>query len=156
MSLNATAAGDTLRMEGNVYLLRPFGFFTEDYGSLPLIQFNGGGTMTGTFDTFVSLLDDSRGFTQSTFAVTTASANTLALNTWYLEQTATGATFHYKVAGTVPEPGTFALSLVGILVARSFRRRQGTADLPVEPGGAVRMVKVRVRRAGTPVDPVSY
>ena len=132
MSLNATAAGDTLALDtplsnDTAYLLRPFGFFTEDYGSLPLIQFNGGGSMTGTFDTFVGLADDGKGFSLSTFSVTTATANTLALNTWYLEQTATGVFFHYKVAGIVPEPDTFALlafSALGLRTARLLRERR--------------------------------
>jgi hypothetical protein len=132
MSLDASAPGDTLMMDtlgasDTIYLLRPFGFFTEDYGSLPLIQFAGGGSLVGTFDTFIGLVDDGRGFAMSTFAVTSATANTLALNTWYLEQTGSGVYFHYKVAGTVPEPDTFALlalSALGLRTARVLRDRR--------------------------------
>jgi hypothetical protein len=131
MRLDASAAGDTLMMDTSLladtaYLLRPFGFFTEDYGSLPLIQFNGGGSMTGTFDTFIGLVDDGRGFSQFTGAFTNASS--LPLNTWYLEQTASGATFHYKVAGFVPEPGTFGLLAAGAFGLRAMRRLRKLRD----------------------------
>jgi hypothetical protein len=124
LALDASAAGDVLSTGGTAYLLRPFGFFTEDYGSLPLVQFNGGGSLIGTFDTFIGLGDDGRGFSQFTGVFTSASA--LPLNTWFLEQTASGVNFHYKVAGFVPEPDTFALlamSALGLRTARTLRDR---------------------------------
>ena len=124
-TLDLASNADILEFDDDtVYLLRPFGFNTEDYASLPLVTTTGGSTITGTFDSFLGLANDGRGFSMSTFAVTTATANTLAANTWYLEQTGSAITFHYKVAGTVPEPDTFALlalSAIGLRTARSLR-----------------------------------
>ena len=47
------------------------------------------------------------------------------MNTWFLEQnTGTGEiNFHYKVEGTVPEPGTLGMLALGVLFIRSVRRR---------------------------------
>ena len=120
-TLNLASNADVLELnDDTAYLLRPFGFFTEDYGSLPLVSTTGGGTITGTFDTFLGITDDGRGWSQYTGAFTSASA--LPTNTWYLEQTASAITFHYKVAGTVPEPGTCALLAMGALGLRVFRK----------------------------------
>jgi hypothetical protein len=123
-TLNLASTTDVLEWNDDTsYLLRPFGFFTEDYGSLPLVATTGGGTITGTFDTFLGLSNDGRGFSQFTGVFSSASA--LPTNTWYLEQTASAITFHYKVAGTVPEPGTFGLAAIGAYLLRTVRRRRG-------------------------------
>jgi hypothetical protein len=123
-TLNLASTTDVLEWNDDTsYLLRPFGFFTEDYGSLPLVATTGGGTITGTFDTFLGLANDGRGFSQFTGVFSSASA--LPTNTWYLEQTASAITFHYKVAGTVPEPGTFGLAAIGAYLLRTVRRRRG-------------------------------
>ena len=117
------------------------------YGLHETAVFELQGSITGTFDTFFGLVDDGRGFSMSTFAVTTATASTLAVNTWYLEQTASGITFHYKVAGSVPEPGTFSLSLLGVWIARSLRRRSTSSTRDENlPGATVEMIRVRQRR----------
>ena len=127
-TLALSSTSDVLEFDDDtVYLMRPFGFNTEDYGSLPLVTTTGGGSITGTFDTFLGLSNDGRGFSMSSFAVTTATASTLAANTWYLEQTGSAITFHYKVAGVVPEPDTFALlalSAIGLRTARTLRERR--------------------------------
>jgi hypothetical protein len=120
-TLALTSNSDILEFnDDTVYLLRPFGFSTEDYASLPLITVSGSGTITGTFDTFLGLTDDGRGFSQFTGTFTSASA--LPVNTWYLQQTASGITFHYKVGGFVPEPGTFGLMMVGAFGLRAMGR----------------------------------
>ena len=105
--------------DSTVYQLRPFGFFTEDYGTIPLVTAT---SITGTFDTFLGLANDGRGWSQFTGAFTTASA--LDVNTWYLQQTGTQALFHYKVAGFVPEPGSFGLMLLGGFLLRRVRSGQ--------------------------------
>jgi hypothetical protein len=119
-SLNLGGSADTLLWDDNsVYYLRPFGFFSEDYGSVPLVS---AASITGSLETFVPLTDDGRGFSQFTGVFTSASA--LDVNTWYLEQTGTQLLFHYKVAGFVPEPGTFGLMVLGAGALRYTRRRR--------------------------------
>ena len=121
-NLNLASNADILEFnDDNVYLLRPFGFSTEDYGSLPLVTTTGGSTITGSFDNFLGLGDDGRGFTQYTGAFTSAAL--LPVNSWYLEQTGSAITFHYKVQGTVPEPGTLGLAALGTYMLRLARRR---------------------------------
>ena len=122
-TLNLASASDVLEFnDSTAYLLRPFGFATEDYGSLPLVTTTGGGTIIGTFDTFIGLGNDSRPFTQYTGIFSSASA--LPSNSWYLEQTGSAITFHYKVQGTVPEPGTLGLGALGAYVLRLVKRRR--------------------------------
>ena len=125
-TLNLASTADILEFnDDTAYLLRPFGFSTEDYGSLPLVTTGAGASIVGTFDTFIGLNTDSRGWSQFTGIFTTASA--LDANTWYLEQTGSAITFHYKVAGTVPEPGTLGLASLGIYLLRLARRRTAAA-----------------------------
>jgi hypothetical protein len=122
-TLNLASNADILEFnDDTAYLLRPFGFFTEDYASLPLVTTTGGGTITGTFDTFLGLSDDGRGWSQYTGVFTSASA--LPVNTWYLQQTSSAITFHYKITGFVPEPGTFGLMAIGAFGLRLMRRSQ--------------------------------
>ena len=92
---------------------------------LPLVTTGAGASITGTFDTFLGLTSDSRGWSQFTGVFSTASA--LPSNTWYLEQTASAITFHYKIAGSVPEPGTLGLASLGIYLLRLARRRTAAA-----------------------------
>lgn len=117
--LDLTAGGDTLVMGGSVYLLRPFGFYTEDYGTIPLVSV--GGTMTGSFDSFIAPAYDGKGWSQALTPVTNPAD--LEVNTWYLEQNASGVFFHFKVQGAVPEPSTLGLLLVGGLFIRRIRRK---------------------------------
>ena len=138
-SLDVSSAGDVYKLISTVYLLRPFGFFTEDYGSIPLVAAN---AITGTFDTLLGFADDGRGYTQLATQVGGAVVNPATLNLDEgMFQYATGVVnplgftagtydilyFHYRVAGTVPEPGSFALiaaGLLGMRVARNLRRMQ--------------------------------
>lgn len=116
---NASAADDTLIMGGSAYLLRPFGFYTEDYGTIPLVSVTG--TMTGEFDTFIAPASDGKGWDVSAFPVSNAAD--LDPNTWYLEQNAAGVFFHYKVQGAVPEPSSLGLLVLGGLFLRRLRRK---------------------------------
>jgi hypothetical protein len=116
-NLNLAAADDTLIMGGTPYLLRPFGFFTEDYGTIPLVSV--AGTMSGTFETFVAPINDSKGWMAYTGVFTSAAS--LPMNSWYLEQTASGAFFHYRVQGAVPEPGSFGLLALGGVILRRWQ-----------------------------------
>ena len=142
-NLNLASTSDVLEFNnGTVYLLRPFGFATEDYGSLPLVTTTAGGTISGTFDTFLGLGDDGRPFTQHTGVFTSAAA--LPSNTWYLEQIGSAITFHYKVQGTVPEPNTLGLTALGAYLLRVARR----ARAELHPA---RLVKRRRKRCGSRV-----
>jgi autotransporter-associated beta strand protein len=125
--------------DSTVYLLRPFGFFTEDYGSIPLLA---AASITGTFTSFNGLTDDGKGFTQLADVVggPLIDPATLNLNEGVLQYAygvvdplgfAAGTYdllyFHYKVAGSVPEPDTFALlalSVLGLRTARTLRQRR--------------------------------
>ena len=58
-----------------------------------------------------------------TVGVSSAAA-TLSTNEYYLEYDSAGAiTLHYKVEGTVPEPGTLGLLLAGVVFVRTLRKR---------------------------------
>jgi autotransporter-associated beta strand protein len=128
-SLALAGVGDVLEMELNPYLLRPFssqGPLAEEYGSLPLVTWTGAWDGS-TFDLVSGITDDGRGFTLSTFAVSSGSA--LDVNTYFLEYDGANQTlwFHYKVNGYVPEPDTFALlalSVLGLRTARTLRQRR--------------------------------
>lgn len=112
------ADDDALIMGGSAYLLRPFGFYTEDYGTIPLVSVTG--TLTGGFDSFLAPASDGKGWDESAFSVSNPAD--LDVNTWYLEQTASGVFFHYKVQGAVPEPSTLGLLLAGGLFLRRIRK----------------------------------
>ena len=109
---------DTLIFAANPYLLRPNIGLAEEYGSLPLVE----GTITGSFDTLDGVVQDIIGWSEYTGAFTDAAS--LPVNTYYLEQTGSEITFHYKVEGTVPEPGTVGLLGLGILLIRRIRSLQ--------------------------------
>ena len=129
-TLDLSAAGDTLRGVDSPYLLRPFGFFQEDAGTMQLIS---AVAITGTFDTYVSPIDDSRGFSSAGAPLIGGSLinplTDIPVNTWQLQYTATGVYFHYRVAGFVPEPSTFGLLALGAAALRTLRRRQTTAGM---------------------------
>jgi autotransporter-associated beta strand protein len=123
-NLDLNLGGDILEVEINPYFLRPFspslGPAVNEYGSLPLVVASG--QIFGTFDTFGAVQNDGLGFTQFTGAFTSASA--LPVNTWYVQYTSNTLFFHYRVAGYVPEPGTFSLMAAGVVSLRYLRRRK--------------------------------
>ncbi|MFP6906209.1 MAG: PEP-CTERM sorting domain-containing protein, partial [Verrucomicrobiota bacterium] len=100
-------------------LLRPIGGSAIDYGSIPLVTATGGIT-GGSFDTFAAPMADGRPFYASPFAVSDP-AN-LKPNTFFIETTGDTVWFHYKVTGTIPEPGTGMLLGLGVLMARGLHR----------------------------------
>jgi hypothetical protein len=100
-------------------LLRPIGGSAIDYGSIPLVTATGGIT-GGSFNSFAAPMADARPFYASPFAVSDP-AN-LKPNTFYIETTGNTVWFHYKVTGTVPEPGTGMLLGLGVLMARGLHR----------------------------------
>jgi autotransporter-associated beta strand protein len=140
-TLDLSLAGDTLDWnDSTVYLLRPFGFFTEDYGSIPLVAAS---SITGTFNTFNGLTADSRGFTTlaSIIGGLPIDPSTLGTNEGLLQYAdnvvnpagfAPGTYdiiyFHYKVAGFVPEPDTFAFLALGVIGLRTARRMKALRD----------------------------
>ncbi|MFP6906830.1 MAG: PEP-CTERM sorting domain-containing protein, partial [Verrucomicrobiota bacterium] len=100
-------------------LLRPIGGSAIDYGSIPLVTATGGIT-GGSFNSFAAPMADARPFYASPFAVSDP-AN-LKPNTFYIETTGDTVWFHYKVTGTVPEPGTGLLFGLGVLMVRGLHR----------------------------------
>ena len=84
------------------------------------------GDLTGTFNTFVSPLDDVFiGFTEFTGSFSGDAAD-LPADTWFLEydETLDVVNFHYKVSGSVPEPGTVGMLALGILFLRASHDRK--------------------------------
>ena len=123
-TLDLSGGADTLAMNINPYQLRPVSnpTFPDEYGSIPLVN---AGTMTGTFENLPTILQDTIGWSEFTGAFTSASA--LPVNTWFLEQTtgaSGGVVFHYKVEGSVPEPGTIGLLAFGLAFIRTARERR--------------------------------
>jgi hypothetical protein len=142
LDLGLTDNNDSLEVEINPYLLRPFSASGSgiESGSLPLVIVNDAtGELIGTFTNFGTVLSDSRPFSQYTGVFSSAAA--LDNDTWFLEYVqnfndGTGSVtgqgpgvydlifFHYKVTGYVPEPGTFGLLAAGAGGLRLFRRLQ--------------------------------
>ena len=123
-TLDLSASGDTLNAIGSPYSLRPNIGTAVDYGSIPLITAD---TLIGTFDSFTGITQDNIGWSEYTgaFALGTDTGADLPVNTWFLEQnTTTGEIiFHYKVEGSVPEPGTVGFLAVGLVFLRTLRQR---------------------------------
>lgn len=126
--LDLSAAGDTLEVQVNPALLRPTDASFE-YGSVPLVV---AGQITSVFDTFGTVTDDGKGFTQFTGGFTSAAA--LPNNTWYLQYADTNNDtlsdtifFHFRLTGGVgvPEPSTLPLLAVGAYALRLLRRSKG-------------------------------
>ena len=129
------AGADTLKFGINPYFLRPTSpnsVFTGDWGTLILAYAD---TITGTFDNITGIGDDMIGWTGSVGNVPTNPAN-MALNTYYIEYRASGVSltgegiqsgaailFHYKVSGSVPEPASAGLFVLGGLFLRALARR---------------------------------
>jgi len=123
-ALDLSAAGDALNLQLNPYLLRPNIGTAIESGEIPLVT---AASITSTFDTGPTFLQDNIGWSEYTGAwVVGASdaATTLGKNEYFLEYDSAGAiTLFYKVEGTVPEPGTLGLLLLGVIGLRSMRLR---------------------------------
>ena len=133
-SLNLGAADDTLNFGINPYFLRPSSpgsVYTGDWGTLVLVRAD---SITGSFDQISGIGSDVIGWSEYTGSFT--SAADLPLNTWYVQTLASGyddgvgvaatsgvVLFHYKVAGSVPEPASAGLLVAGAIVLRALRRR---------------------------------
>jgi hypothetical protein len=124
--LDLSAAGDTLSMDIHPYLLRPNIGLAIDSGEIPLVTATGG--ITDVFDFGPTFQQDNIGWEEYTGAWTVGSssaAETLQKNQYYLEYDPSGAiTLHYKVEGTVPEPGTLGLLALGVAFMRTARQRR--------------------------------
>jgi fibronectin-binding autotransporter adhesin len=126
------AAADALNIAINPYLLRPNTYssiFTGDWGTLRLVMAD---AITGTFDSINGIGTDFIGFAADPGSGGTDSfinPATLAMNTYYIEYRTSGVLsgaavlFHYKVAGSVPEPGSAGLLVAGASLIRLLRRR---------------------------------
>ena len=123
--LSLAGGNDTLSMQVNPYLLRPNIGTAIEYGSLPLVVVNG--ELTGAFDNGPTFLQDNIGWEQYTGSFTDAAV--LPTNTYFLEyDTADDIVYlHYKVEGTVPEPGTAGLLMFGLLFVRGMLPREDDA-----------------------------
>ncbi len=126
------AGTDELKININPYLLRPTSFssvYTGDWGTLRLVIAD---SITGEFDTITGIGPDYIGFSAdpgSGGTDTFINPGTLAMNTYYIEYRTSGVLsgaavlFHYKVAGSVPEPGSAGLIIAGASLIRLLRRR---------------------------------
>jgi len=126
-TLDLSGASDVLNFAANPYLLRPNIGLAQDFGSLPLVVAPDGGTLaiTGSYETLTDgVLNDLIGWSEYTGAFTAAAD--LPVNTYYFEQSADSIFFHYKVEGSVPEPGTMGLLVLGLCVVQYVRRIKST------------------------------
>ncbi len=133
-----TLNGGTLNIGLNPYFLRPSSpnsVVNGDWGTLILVY---AGDITGAFaasggkTTIPGISSDAIGWTQLVDGSITNPA-TMPLNTWAIEyRDGTGGftqaggdviLLHYKVAGSVPEPGTAGLMIAGGMLLRVLRRR---------------------------------
>ena len=136
-SLNLSSGGDTLNFEVNPYFLRPSSadsVVTGDWGTLRLILAD---NVTGIFSTITGIGNDAIGWHELGSQVgdpTFTTAANLPMNTWHIEYVGSGYSeagiqaggavlFHYKVAGSVPEPASAGLLIAGALLLRMLRRR---------------------------------
>ena len=136
-SLNLSAGGDTLNFEVNPSFLRPSSpnsVVTGDWGTLRLILAD---NVAGIFNTITGIGNDAIGWHELGSQVgdpTFTTAASLPLNTWHIEYVGSGYSeagiqaggavlFHYKVAGSVPEPASAGLLIAGGLLLRALRRR---------------------------------
>ena len=123
-ALDLSVAGDELAMQINPYLLRPNIGTAVESGEIPLVT---AASITDEFDIGPTFLQDNIGWSEYTGAWTVGvsdAATTLGINEYFLEYDSAGSiTLFYKVEGTVPEPGTLGLLLLGVIGIRTARQR---------------------------------
>jgi fibronectin-binding autotransporter adhesin len=130
---------DTLNFSVNPYFLRPNtpdSVYTGDWGSLILVRATG---FTGVFDSITGIGNDSIGWRAFTPGqngdLAFTGAIDLPMNTYYIEYATNSPDgagvlagpailFHYKVAGSVPEPSSVGLMIGGAFLLRQLRRRR--------------------------------
>ena len=125
-NLDLASASDALQLNLNPYLLRPSSpnsVSSGDWGTLILAEAT---VITGTFSDHLGILADNIGWTSLGVGSTLTDPAALPLNSYYIEYRTSGATdqilFHYRVAGSVPEPGSAGLLALGLLMLRRIRR----------------------------------
>ena len=129
---------DSLNFSVNPYFLRPTtpdSIATGDWGSLILVRAD---SIADSFDTITGIGNDSIGWRAFTPGLNGdpafTSAGDLPLNTYYIEYATNSPDslgvlggpailFHYKVAGSVPEPESVGLMIAGALLLRHLRFR---------------------------------
>ena len=136
-TLDLSSSDDTLVFGVNPYFLRPTSpgsVYTGDWGTLRLVTAD---FVNGEFDT-VTVGTDAIGWRLFTPGQNGdpafVSAGDLPLNTYYVENIGSGYSgsgiqaggvvlFHYKVAGSVPEPASAGLLVAGALLLRALNRK---------------------------------
>ena len=151
----ALTATDALNISINPYLLRPNTYssiFTGDWGTLRLVMAD---AITGTFDSINGIGTDAIGFAADPGSGSTDTffdPASLAMNTYYIEYRTSGVLsgaavlFHYKVAGSVPEPGSAGLLIAGAALIRMLRRRSDSDGSDVFQRGR-KMIRRRRSRS---------
>ena len=155
------SGADSLNFNINPYLLRPTSvnsLLTGDWGTLILVHAE---TITDYFDSITGIGSDQIGWTQlPTEYDSGRTAASLQLNEWVLEyRTGFGygplaggdaLLLHYRVAGSVPEPGSAGLLLGGVVLLRAMRGVAGRARFvrgPVREGDGTPRRRRSSRRA---------
>jgi hypothetical protein len=126
--LNLTSSNDVLDFWDTISALRPAGGNVEITGEIELVNVTG--SLNGQFSTVNGPGPDSRFFR---FYETGAGpgqidngtlATELQRNSGYLDYRAgDGIYFVYNISGTVPEPGTAGLLLLGVLLIKGLRSK---------------------------------
>jgi hypothetical protein len=127
--LDLNSNNDTLDFWQNIAWLRPAGPDSIVTGEIELINVTG--TLSGTFDNVIAPGPDGRNFTFYASHPGGVPATSLGVNSGYLDYRAgDGIYFVYKISGTVPEPGTVGLLLMGTLLIKGFHRFRAAGTVP--------------------------
>ena len=129
-TLNLESINDVLNINLNPYFLRPNtpdSVYTGDWGTLVLVRAE---TISGQFDFHTGVGNDGIGWDNLGVTTSVVDPATLNLNEFIIEyRTGYGVAsggdailFHYKVAGSVPEPASAGLLVAGTLLLRALSR----------------------------------